>query len=133
MGAQDPLTVVLCTSSNHALDTVKSYTNPVALSAALAQRRPLFRHCLGVTLLNLRSGISTAPIDWSRFELLPNFMGMKKGVSLNAFIPATTNLITTAGGVYLAGDDRDSLWADYHTIRALEKENIYNITEAPLA
>jgi hypothetical protein len=132
MGAQDPLTVVSCTSSNHALDTVKSYTNPVALSAALAQERPLFRYCLGVTLLNLRSGISTAPVDWSRFERLPNFMGLKKGVSLNAFIPATTNLITTAGGVYLAGDDRDSLWADYRTIRALEKENIYNVTAAPL-
>jgi len=129
MGAQDPYVSVLCTGASHLLRTVQAIATPELLLAEL-EREPYRRrkYCLGLSLLNPFSGSCTAPINWDEIRMLDSFVGMKTFIKEGDTVPASTDLLKTVGGVYLAGDDEDALRADYRKIRALEAAGFYNIT-----
>ncbi len=128
MGAQDPHVSVLCTGTSHALRSVQAVATPEPLLAELTRSAfARHRHCLGLSLLNRVPGRCGGAIDWARIRELESFAGMKTFVSAGDFVPETTDLFTTIGGVYLVSRDPEALRRDYRRIRTLEAANFYNI------
>lgn len=128
MGVQDPYVSVLCTGASHLLRSVQLIATPELLLEQM-EREPYRRrkYCLGLSLLNPSSGRCFAPINWDAIRGLESFVGMKIFIKEGDTVPASTDLLKTVGGVYLAGDDEAALRADYRKIRAMEAAGFYNI------
>ncbi|MET9232361.1 ATP-grasp domain-containing protein [Lentzea sp. NPDC003310] len=125
-GSIDPSATVRVYGSNQVLDTVRALTNPDAFWTSPPAGRDDDVSCSVLSFICPRDGVVVAQPDWDRVRSLRTFHAMRVRWSpTQERVRRTTDMFTSAGGVYLVGDRAD-MRHDRELIRRWEAEDFYD-------
>jgi hypothetical protein len=108
---------------------VETIVDPDAIEAFDESSWTWPRAFRNVFLINDRAGVA-GPLDVAdEIRALPSFVELALGVNPGEPVPATTDLVTSPGYVYLSAPTREELERDYRRIRELERHSPFVVAE----
>ncbi|MCX5143873.1 ATP-grasp domain-containing protein [Streptomyces sp. NBC_00338] len=79
-----------------------------------------------VNLISPRAGTVPAEDGWAAVRALPSFASMTVNLPPHSPVTRTVDMATCPGTVYLTSGDPAALEDDYRTLRALERDGLYD-------
>ncbi|MDM9382026.1 ATP-grasp domain-containing protein [Chlorogloeopsis sp. ULAP01] len=107
--------------------TVESYVHPEKFLEKVAKPYSLHKNLLYVSLISEREGILKSMSQIDEIRKLPSFFDMYLSISVGSQLRKTIDSLTSPGYVYLIHEDSEVLRKDYHTIRELERNGLYEV------
>ena len=129
-GSHLPHIVSRCLGTSQVDVTALSIARPAEFLRLAGTPYQLVSNVRYVSLISPRAGTVPSDSDLEPVRSLPSFAEMRLTLSAGGRLPATVDLATSPGYVYLISDDLGQLDADYQRLRELEDRVLY---QAPAA
>jgi biotin carboxylase len=124
-GAQLPDVVSRCFGTNQVELTALSIARPAEFARLAGTPYRLDTNLRYVSLINPRPGMVPLARTLAPVRALPSYAAMAMRLPEGLPLPATVDLFTSPGFVYLLADDPVQLESDYRRLRELEADTLY--------
>ena len=126
-GSIIPAAVSKCLEFNQVELAVESYVNYQKFLTRIGKPYLLRHNAIYVSLISEQEGIVRSLSRIDEIRQLPSFFDMHLSITVGSQLKKTVDSRTSPGFVYLIHDNPEVLRQDYHAIRILERNGIYEV------